>query len=213
MAELRRRRALFFTDDAPPVDRGTAEGEQLALASAMAMNYGFAFRLSTYASLRPLLRSCFGAGASRLVVDTSHNSIYEEEVNGEPAIVHRHNACRVFPASEVAAHPVFAATGRPLLLPGTGRTSSYVCIPGEHPERALNSVCHGAGSVVGKFARRGIATSSTARGSTLRFTYRRDSPVRVARLDDSGIDAVVALLRDRGIVQPVVRLRPFAGLT
>jgi RNA-splicing ligase RtcB len=212
VAELRRRRALFFSDAPPPVDRDTAEGEQLALANAMAMNYGYAFRLSTYASLRPLLRRCFGAGG-RLVVDTSHNSIYDEEVDGEPAIVHRHNACRIFPASELSGHPVFAGTGQPLLLPGTGRTSSYVCIPGDHPERALNSVCHGAGSVVGKFARRGIATSSTARGSTLRFTYRRDSPVRVARLDDSGIDAVVALLRDRGIVQPVVRLRPFAGLT
>ena len=212
VAELRRRRALFFSDAAPPVDRSTADGERLTVANAMAMNYGFAFRLSTYASLRPLLRSCFGAGDSRLVVDTSHNSIYEEEVDGEPAIVHRHNACRIFPASELSAHPVFGRTGQPLLLPGTGRTSSYVCVPGDHPERALNSVCHGAGSVVGQFARRGISTDSAA-GSTLRFTYRRESPERVPHLDDAGIDAVVELLRDRGIARPVARLRPFAGLT
>jgi tRNA-splicing ligase RtcB (3'-phosphate/5'-hydroxy nucleic acid ligase) len=213
VAELRRRRALFFSDAAPPVERGTPEGEQLALAAAMAMNYGFAFRLSTYASLRRLLRSCFGAAGSRLVVDTSHNSIYEEDVDGEAAIVHRHNACRVFPADERRDHPVFGTIGQPLLVPGTGRTSSYVCIPGEHAGRALNSVCHGAGSVVGRFARRGISADSPAGGSTLRFTYRSGSPVRVPHLDDAGIDAVVELLRDRGIARPVVRLRPFAGLT
>ena len=213
VAELRRRRALFFSDAPPPVDRDTAEGERLTLANAMAMNYGFAFRLSTYASLRTLIRGCFGAGESRLVVDTSHNSIYEEEVDGGPAIVHRHNACRVFPASELSGHPAFGKTGQPLLLPGTGRTSSYVCLPGDHPERALNSVCHGAGSVVGRLARREVSKSSGAGWSTLRFTYRREQPERVPHLGDAGIDAVVELLRERGIARPVVRLRPFAGLT
>jgi tRNA-splicing ligase RtcB len=212
IAELQRRRALFFSDAAPPVERRSAEGRQLALASAMAMNYGYAFRLSTYASVRRLLGECFGAG-SRLVVDTSHNSIYDEPVAGEPAIVHRHNACRIFPAAELPDHPVFAGTGQPLLLPGTGRTSSYVCIPADHPERALNSVCHGAGSVVGEFARRGISKTSPAGRSTLRFTYRKESPEQVPHLDDAGIDAVVELLRDRGIIRPVARLRPFAGLT
>jgi RNA-splicing ligase RtcB len=213
IAELQRRRALFFSDDPPPVDRSTAEGEQLALANAMAMNYGFAFRLCTYATLRMLLHRCLGARTARLLVDTSHNSIYEEAVKGEPAIVHRHNACRIFPASELAGHPVFAGTGQPLLLPGTGRTSSYVCIPGDHPERSLHSVCHGAGSVVAELARRGMPTSRAGCGSTLRFTYGTAPPARVPHIDDAGIDAVVDLLRDSGIIRPVVRLRPFAGLT
>ena len=212
IAELRRRRALFFSEAVPPVERHSAEGEQLALASAMAMNYGYAFRLSTFASVRRLLGECFGGG-SRLVVDTSHNSIYEEMVAGAPAIVHRHNACRIFPASGLPDHSVFAGIGQPLLLPGTGRTSSYVCIPGDHPEQALNSVCHGAGSVVAEFARRGMSNESPAGRRTLRFTYRNESPERVPHLDDAGIDSVVELLRDRGIVRPVVRLRPFAGLT
>ena len=132
-------------------------------------------------------------------------------MDGAPAIVHRHNACRIFPASELSDHPVFAGTGQPLLLPGTGRTSSYVCIPGNHPERALNSVCHGAGSVVGEFARRGNSTDSAARRSTLRFSYRAESPARVPHVGDAGIDAEVELLRDRGISRPVVRLEPFAG--
>jgi tRNA-splicing ligase RtcB len=67
--------------------------------------------------------------------------------------------------------------------------------------------------VVGEFARRGISKTSPAGRSTLRFTYRKESPEQVPHLDDAGIDAVVELLRDRGIIRPVARLRPFAGLT
>ena len=102
LAELRLRKQLYFADHYPPVDRDGAEGERLMLANAMAMNYGFAFRLSTYASLQALLRRTFGPTESKLVVDSPHNSIYEEEINGEPALVHRHNAARAYPADRVA---------------------------------------------------------------------------------------------------------------
>jgi tRNA-splicing ligase RtcB len=60
LAELKHRRELYFSDGCPPVERGGPEGERLLLANAMAMNYGFAFRLSSYASFRPLLRECLG---------------------------------------------------------------------------------------------------------------------------------------------------------
>ena len=60
------------------------------------MNYGFAYRMATYAELRRMARSSFGATA-RLVVDSPHNSIYEETVDGTHAFVHRHNACRAYP--------------------------------------------------------------------------------------------------------------------
>ena len=40
------------------------------LANAFAMNYGFAFRLSTYSSLRELATASFGLSNSQLVVDS-----------------------------------------------------------------------------------------------------------------------------------------------
>ena len=46
------------------------------LANAAAMNYGFAFRLATYAGLRRIARDVFGGSGGRLVVDSPHNSIY-----------------------------------------------------------------------------------------------------------------------------------------
>jgi RNA-splicing ligase RtcB len=210
--QLRRRRALHFTEPAPPVERDSAEGERVALANAMAMNYGFAFRLSTLAGMRPLLAASIGARDSRLVVDTVHNSVYEEQVGDEPAIVHRHNACRIFPADMLRGHPAFAETGQPLLLPGTNRTSSYVCLPGPRAAAALHTVCHGAGTVVGQFARRPEATARAPASHTLRFGYRAGEPVAVPHLSDDGVDAVVRALERHGIVRPIVRLRPFAVL-
>ena len=207
--DMRRRRNLYFSADAPPVERNTPEGERLALANAMAMNYGFAFRLSSYASLRSLLGTCFGAG-SRLVVDTVHNSIYDEQINDEQAVVHRHNACRIFPAATMRHHPVFGQTGQPLLVPGTNRTSSYLCIPGEHADRAMYTACHGAGTVVGDFARSGASTLDPHGRTTLRFDCRSGHAETVPHLDDHAVDTVVGVLRDHGIAQPVVRLRPFA---
>jgi tRNA-splicing ligase RtcB len=209
--ELRRRRALYFSDDCPPVERGAVEGERLMLANVMAMNYGFAFRMSTYASLRELLHGSFG-GSGGLVVDSAHNTIYEEEVGGEPAIVHRHNACRIYPASSEPHHPVYGRIGRPLLLPGTSRTSSYVCIPGPRASRSLHSACHGAGTNIDRFVAARLSSVDECGRITLRYDYRGAGPIEVPQLDDRGVDDVVDVLADEEIARPVVRMRPFAVL-
>ncbi len=211
--ELRRRRALYFSGSCPPVDRETPEGERLALANTMAMNYGFAFRLSTYAGLTLLATKIFGPVGARLVVDSAHNSIYEEEVDGEQAIVHRHNACRAYPAERFPGHPIYGRIGRPLLLPGTNRTSSYVCVPGPDARESLYSTCHGAGETVKRFAAAGISGPDPEGRATLRFDYAGSSPASVAHLDDRAIDDAVATLAGAGIIRPVVKLRPFAVLS
>jgi RNA-splicing ligase RtcB len=194
------------------VELDSAEGERQMLANTMAMNYGFAFRLSAYATFRRLLRKSFGGAASRLVVDSPHNSIYEEDVDGEMALVHRHNSCRVYPAAEMSGHPVYGEIGRPLLLPGTNRTSSYVCVPGDHSSRALNSACHGAGTTIKQLERSGVSGPDPHGRRTLRFDYSRPGPTEVPQLDDRGIDEAVRILEESDIVRPVARLRPFAVL-
>ena len=210
--ELAERRALYFSGRFPPVDRDTAEGERLMLANTMAMNYGFAFRLSAYAGFRRLIRDSFGAVESRLIVDSPHNSIYEETVDGDTALVHRHNSCRIYPASEMNGHPVFGKIGRPLLLPGTNRTSSYVCAPGERSPSALNSACHGAGTTIKQLVRSGLSGTDPRGRRTLRFDYSRPHPTEVPQLDDRGVDEAVRILAENGVVRPVARLRPFAVL-
>jgi tRNA-splicing ligase RtcB len=210
--ELRLRKQLYFSRACPPLDREGSEGERLMLANAMAMNYGFAFRLRAYSEFRSFVREALGAADSRLIVDSPHNTIYEEELDGESALVHRHNAARAFPASRMGGHAVFGQIGQALLVPGTNRTASYVCTAGEGAERSLYSACHGAGTTIKEMVQRGQSAQDPSGRVTLRFDYSGAGPIEVAQFDDRGIDEALAILSTHDIVRPVARLRPFAVL-
>ncbi|MFI6604417.1 RtcB family protein [Nonomuraea sp. NPDC050536] len=217
MAELKRRYALYFSHACPPLDLDSTEGQRLMLANAAAMNYGFAFRLATYSYLKQVARDVFGGAEGRLVVDSPHNSMYEEPLptefgEGRTAVVHRHNSCRAYPAELMPEGTVFGVTGQALLLPGTNRTSSYVALPGDDVADSLHSACHGAGTVISDFERRGLSKQHPQGHVTRRYRYSDAAPADVAHLDDNGLNAAVAILTDNKLVRPVARLRPFAVL-
>jgi RNA-splicing ligase RtcB len=110
----------------------------------------------------------------------------------------------------MADHPIFKTTGQPLLIPGTNRTSSYLCVPGDRPERSMHTACHGAGTVISELARDGRSGPEPGGRSTMRFDCRTGRSQVVPHLDDQGIDLAVSVLEREGIVRPVARLRPFA---
>ncbi len=209
--QLRERMSLYFSGGCPPVPRDGPEGERLMLANAMAMNYGFAYRQATYSSLRRLASRWFGATMST-IVDSPHNTIYDEEVDGERAIVHRHNSARAYPASKMRGHPTFGKTGQPILLPGTNRTSSYICVADEGAHRSLFSASHGTGSIITDFARRGLSSLDPEGHTTIRFGYKDASSMEVPHLDDKGVNEGLRILVANHLVRPVARLRPFAVL-
>ena len=182
------------------------------LANAAAMNYGFAFRAATYAGLMGLANQAFGPTGGRLVVDSPHNSIYEEEVDGASAIVHRHNSCRAYPASKMPANTAFGEVGQATLLPGTSRTSSYLCVADEGASESLYSACHGAGSIISDFADNGKSQLDPMGRTTVRFGYSDTAPSEVPQLDDRGVNEALAILTQNGLSRPVARLRPLAVL-
>ncbi len=212
IAQLRERLALYFQGGCPPVSRSSDEGQRLLLANAAAMNYGFAFRTTTYAALQQVSRAVFGGSGGSLVVDSPHNSIYEEEVGGQNAVVHRHNSCRAYPAEMMPAGTTFAETGQAVLLPGTHRTSSYLCVAGASSARSLHSACHGAGTVISDFEKQGRSGADPQARSTLRFRYDDAAPASVPHLDDRGVGEALDILVRNGLARPVARLRPFAVL-
>ena len=160
---------------------------------------------------RPRAERCWALTVSQLVVDSPHNSIYEEDVAGAPAVVHRHNACRAYPAKRMPAGTAFGTVGQAVLLPGTHRTSSYLCVAGEQAEVSLYSACHGAGTVISSFAADGRSRTDASH-STLRYRYKDTSPTVVTHLDDRGVDATLSVLVGHGLVRPVARMRPVAVL-
>ena len=211
-AELRRRLEAYFRQGAPSIPLDGDEGRKVLLANRLSMNYGFAYRMATFSALRDSSRRAFGAGC-RLIVDSPHNSMYEEQVAGGPAFVHRHNACRAFPASRMAGHPAFSRTGQPVLLPGTNRTSSYLCVPDEGAERSLYTACHGTGSIISAFARSGRSGADPQGHLTWKFGYGDAAPVAVGHLDDLGVNEALGILTHHRLVRPVLRMRPLAVLT
>lgn len=211
-AQLRERMRLYFAKGCAPVELDSDEGQRLMLANAAAMNYGYAFRLATYGALRSIAQRVFGGETGRLVVDSPHNSIYEEQVGGRRAVVHRHNSCRAFPSSRMPEGTVFARTGQAVLLPGTHRTSSYLAVAGDRSADSLHSACHGAGTVIDQFEKDGRSVLDPSGRDTLRFRYTDEDPTRAPHLDDNGVNAAMSVLSSHRIVRPVARMRPFAVL-
>jgi tRNA-splicing ligase RtcB (3'-phosphate/5'-hydroxy nucleic acid ligase) len=209
--QLRERLRLYFSKGCPPVELASDEGQRLMLANAAAMNYGFAFRLATYAALQQLSSRHFGGG-TQLIVDSPHNSVYEEDVAGETAVVHRHNSCRAFPGDRMPAGSTFARTGQAVLIPGTHRTSSYLAVTGDHAATSLHSACHGAGTVIDEFVRSGRSHLHPQAHRTLRFRYTDEAPSTADHFDDNGVAAALQILQSHGLVRPVARMRPIAVL-
>jgi RNA-splicing ligase RtcB len=112
----------------------------------------------------------------------------------------------------MAGHPLFARIGQPLLLPGTHRTSSYLCTAGDAAQLSLYSACHGAGSTISEFRKSRLSSRDPERRVTLRYRYSDAQPTAVEQLDDHGVDEALRILTSHGIVRPVARLRPFAVL-
>lgn len=211
-AQLRERLGLYFADGCPPLPLASEEGQRLMLANAAAMNYGFAFRVATYAALRKLAATAFGGPPGRLVVDSPHNSIYEETVDGQRAVLHRHNSCRAYPAERMLPGLTFAETGQAVLLPGTHRTCSYLAVAGEDAATSLHSACHGAGTVVEDLVARGVSGTDPLARKTLRYRYSDAAPTEVPHYDNRGVDAALDVLVRHRLVRPVARLRPIAVL-
>ena len=127
--------------------------------------------------------------------------------------MHRHNACRAYPAEMMPAGTTFA-DDRPggaaarhapdLELPRRRRATSSAS--------SLHSACHGAGSVVSGMVRRGLSAEDPQHRRTRRYRYDDGAPTDAAHYDDNGVNAALDVLVRHGLVTPVARMRPLAVL-
>ena len=213
-AQLRERLRLYFTDGCPPLALDSDEGQRLMLANAAAMNYGFAFRIATYASLRRLAAESFG-GADR---PAGRRLPAQQHLRGGRRRRHRASCTGTTPAgptrpSMMPPGTTFASTGQAVLLPGTHRTSSYLAVAGTGRRGSLHSACHGAGTVVSELVDRGLsATDPLGRQHpSLPVRRRRTRPrgaLRRRRRQRRPATCSCATAWSR----PVARMRPIAVL-
>ena len=176
-----------------------------------AFNFGYANRFYILDQIIKTLEHVLGKKVdAKLLIDISHNSIIKESFENEDYWIHRHNSVRIPPMSELDNHPVFSEYGYPLIIPGTDRTSTYICIRGNDPEKTINSMDHGFGQLVKNMLLSG--NSSPKNSKTRMFNYTETGFTENHLLNDDFLDDRIHYLENEGILKPVARLRPFATL-
>jgi tRNA-splicing ligase RtcB (3'-phosphate/5'-hydroxy nucleic acid ligase) len=207
-----KRLSLYFISRAQTfIPKDSEEFDRIFLYNNLAMNFGFAYRIAALNDIREGLKNLSTGTEISLVYDLPHNLISRERVNGKEGIIHRHNSVMCYPKSKMGSHEIFKDTGQPVLLPGTNRTSSFLCVAEEGARDYLYSVDHGAGHTVDRFIRSSV--SRPIGRATQRYRYNSDKIEELHHYDDLGVNHVLDQLKNRNIVRPVVRLRPVAGLT
>ena len=201
------------------LDLGGRAGRDYVAAMNAAANFAFVNRQVMAALVRRNFRHFFGELTMPSVYDVPHNMAKPEEHEGRRLWVHRKGATRAFPPGRMTGP--FAATGQPVLIPGSMGTASYLLAGVESGAESLFSVNHGAGRVMSRTAAagrrgRGGAISGhdlerAMRGIELVAASRRGA-LEEAPQAYKDIDAVVEVVAGAGLARVVARLRPLAVL-
>jgi RNA-splicing ligase RtcB len=197
-------RTHFRSNGWTPIPTDSPEGRSFEAAMAMAMNFGYAYRLATVRAILDGLREAISPQVrAELLCDISHNGITEEDLGGGRCWVARHNACRLAP-------------GQPTLVAGAWDVPSYLGLGLSDDAGRLHSYDHGAGHLIetARAAGRLLPTRHTVtrvrmtRGRRAQVTRMRAVPV----MQSGPIDGLMNRLGESQLMRPVVRLRPLGNL-
>jgi len=194
----------------------SSEGRRYLGAMAAAANYGRANRQLLSEAVRRVFADLAGDGDLPLLYDVSHNlaKLETHEVAGRSRqlCVHRKGATRALPPGHRDLPADLAATGQPVLIPGSMGTASFVLV-GEPGGEAFHSTCHGAGRTLSRTAARrrtsgrALRAELAARGIEVRAGSSRGL-TEEAPFAYKDVDAVVRTVELAGLARRVARLVP-----
>lgn len=127
----------------PAGDRFAAEFGKFLTSLRNAANFAFGNRFFLALMVRRSLEAAVGPTACQVIYDAPHNLMWEEELDGATAYVHRKGAT---PAGgwEQMQQTAYSHWGEPVIVPGSMGAPSYLLL-GQGSRHALCSACHGAG--------------------------------------------------------------------
>ncbi|MFA5891773.1 MAG: RtcB family protein [Actinomycetota bacterium] len=192
------------------------EGLAYLGAMAAAANYGRANRQLLSEAARDAFAKTAGSRALRLLYDVSHNlaklETHDTDLGPRLLCVHRKGATRALPPGHSDLPREFAATGQPVLIPGSMGTASYV-LAGVAGGGAFYSTCHGAGRAMSRHAAKrrvhgaDLRDELEAAGIRVRASSLREL-AEEAPFAYKDVDEVVATCERAGLCARVARLRP-----
>jgi RNA-splicing ligase RtcB len=187
-----------------PLPAQSEEGVLIRRAMAMAINYGYGYRLATLRAIRDGLHEAISPRLSgELFCDITHNGAAESVTEDGLSWVARHNAC-----------PLEA--GRPTIVAGSWDVPSYLGIGARVVDTRLNAYDHGAGSLIEQYRETGRL--SAVRGEVTRFWMSRGrrgnltSMISIPLRTSEPIDRLMACFARHGMMRPVLKLRPLGSL-
>jgi tRNA-splicing ligase RtcB len=188
------------------VEPDSAEGRRLAATLALIKNYGFAYRMATVRAVGDGLKEVFGISETdfRLVVDTSHNMLQPETIDGEERWVSRHNCCRPIP-------------GLPGIVAGNNQVSSFITLGPDDVGTSLGGYDHGIGFILQLLAEQGNQPHDPRGLTSLRLEMRRGHEGVLDRkeyplLESDPLRETVSHLEAAGHTRGVAIARPLATL-
>ena len=191
------------------LDASSRMGKEYWNLHNMAANFATANRLLIGDAVCAALEEVFG-GTAEIYYEISHNLIQKEDGK----FVARKGATRAFPAGHPALRGTpWAATGHPILIPGSMETGSAILFAQAGAHASIYSVNHGSG--------RRLSRGEAGRVLDQEKTDRRMEEAgillntRKTPLDESGpcykdLDDVLAGVEEAGLARVERRLLPVA---
>lgn len=187
-----------------PLPAESEEGRLLHDAFAMAINFGYGYRLATMAAIRDALSEAVSPGAGfDPLCDISHNGVSAHPDPQGVSWVARHNACRLEP-------------GKPTIVAGSYDVPSFLGIGGNGRDGRFHSYDHGGGHLIDRH--RDAGRLPEAPGKVLRVRMTRGPEAAIVREEEvpmrsvEPMDRLMECLEQHDVMRPVVRLRPLGNL-
>jgi tRNA-splicing ligase RtcB len=197
-------RTHFRSNGWTAIPEGSPEGRAFNAAMAMAMNFGYAYRLATVRAILDGLRQVLSPQVrAELLCDISHNGITEEVLGGERSWVARHNSCRLAP-------------GQPTIVAGAWDVPSYLGLGLSDSDGRMHSYDHGAGHLIE--VARAAGQLQPSRHTVTRVRMTRGPRAQVTRMHSvpvmhtGPLDGLMNRLQEQHLMRAIVRLRPIGNL-
>lgn len=191
------------TDKFKFLPRSSGEYEIFSVVHNMLMNYGYAYRLASFAIINDVIKSVFGKEKEcRLLIDKSHNHFMEEEISGSKKIIYRHNAERLLP-------------GEFGIISGTYDHKSYIAKGMAGLENSLFSIDHGIGKILDYGAKkdnndkRAVNLYRIKKGLNLKGFLKKKE---ILETENEVLEQYFQVMEKENIIKPVVSLRPLFNM-
>ena len=132
----------------PRNQRFATQFDQFLTSMRNAANFAFGNRFFLAQMIRKGVSQTVGETEWKVVYDAPHNLMWEEQLDGKTAFVHRKGATPAGGWQEMQ-DTQFAHWGEPVIVPGSMGASSYLLL-GKGMRSAICSACHGAGRALSR---------------------------------------------------------------